>query len=89
MTTCDKESATSLCNDAPAAERILHDDARVFKGLVSLLSPSVAIPEGNCNSSSNVWEKLINPDETRHAIADPLATTNREYCLDSKPATGQ
>jgi hypothetical protein len=45
----------------------LHDDARVFKGLVSLLSPSVAIPEGNCNSSSNVWEKLINPDETRHA----------------------
>jgi hypothetical protein len=29
-----------------------------------VLSPRVVIPVGNCNSSSNVWEKLINPNET-------------------------
>jgi len=40
--------------------------ARISKSLVSFLSPSVAIPEGDRNASSNVWEKFINPDETHH-----------------------
>jgi hypothetical protein len=26
----------------------------------------LVIPEGNCNSSSNVWQKLIGPSEIRH-----------------------
>jgi hypothetical protein len=26
----------------------------------------LVIPEGNCKSSSNVWQKLIDPNEIRH-----------------------
>ncbi|MGA8482253.1 MAG: hypothetical protein WB696_30145, partial [Chthoniobacterales bacterium] len=68
MRTCDGEHNQDFATNAPTAERIRLDGARVSKTLVSLfLSQRVAIPQGNCNSSSIVWEKVINPDETYHA----------------------
>jgi hypothetical protein len=74
--------ARKLCNDAPTAERILLDGARVSKSLVSfsrraLLYPkAIATLRAMYGRNSSIRTKLV-------LLADPLVTINREYCLDS------
>ncbi len=49
-------------NNASRRERILFNGALV-QNADSMLWQLV-IPEGYCNSSINVWERLIDPNET-------------------------
>jgi hypothetical protein len=38
----------------------------LFQKAGSVISLGFIIPEGNCKSSINAWQKLIDPHETRH-----------------------
>ncbi len=43
----------------------------LFQNAGSVLSLGFVMPEGNCKSSINAWQELIDPHETRHVSTCP------------------
>src|ERR1700730_9825164 len=46
----------------------------LFQNAVSVLSLGFVMPEGNCKSSINAWQELIDPHETCHVSTCPYRT---------------